>query len=87
MRQSVKRFRDRDHAWFASFAPYESPRVVVVVFLEHGGSGGKDAAPVARQILEAYHQRIEPIFQTTAAVDRDRLLGGRDRSVRAPRRP
>ncbi|MEZ4466435.1 MAG: penicillin-binding protein 2 [bacterium] len=73
MRQSVKRFRDRDHAWFAAFAPYESPRLVVVVFLEHGGSGGKDAAPIARQILEAYHQRIEPIFQTTAAVDRDRL--------------
>ncbi len=67
MRQSVKRFRDRDHAWFAAFAPYESPKVVVVVFLEHGGSGGKEAAPVARQIIEAYHQQIEPIFSTTAA--------------------
>ncbi|MCB9541274.1 MAG: penicillin-binding protein 2 [Myxococcales bacterium] len=67
--QNVKRFRDRDHAWFAAFAPYESPKLVVVVFLEHGGSGGKDAAPVAREIIEAYHQRIEPIFETTAAVD------------------
>lgn len=72
MRQSVKQFRDRDHAWFAAFAPYENPRLVVVVFLEHGGSGGKDAAPVAREIIEAYHQRIEPIFETTAAIDRDR---------------
>lgn len=70
MRQNVKRFRDRDHAWFAAIAPLESPRLVVVVFLEHGGSGGKDAAPVARQIIEAYHQRIEPIFQTTAALDK-----------------
>ncbi len=72
LRQAVKRFRDRDHAWFAAFAPYESPKLAVVVFLEHGGSGGKDAAPVAREIIEAYHQRIEPIFETTAAVDRKR---------------
>lgn len=68
--QDVKRFRDRDHAWFAAFAPYENPKLVVVVFLEHGGSGGKDAAPVAREIIEAYHQRIEPIFEATASNDR-----------------
>lgn len=66
-RQSIKRFRDRDHAWFAAFAPFEAPKVVVVVFLEHGGSGGKQAAPVARRIIEAYHQQIEPIFSATAA--------------------
>ncbi len=64
--ENVKRFKDRDHAWFAGFAPAESPRLVVVVFLEHGGGGGKDAAPVARAILEGYHQRIEPVFSTTA---------------------
>ena len=67
LRQNVKRYRDRDHAWFAAFAPYDSPRIAVVVFLEHGGSGGKDAAPIARDIIEAYHQRIEPIFSTTAS--------------------
>ena len=65
-RQNVNRFRDRDHAWFAAFGPFESPRLVVVVFLEHGGSGGKNAAPIAREIFEAYHQQIEPIFQTQA---------------------
>lgn len=65
----VKDFRDRDHAWFAGFAPVESPRIVVVVFLEHGGTGGKEAAPVARQVIEGYHQRIEPIFNTAAVND------------------
>lgn len=82
LRQNINRFRDRDHAWFAAFAPYESPEIVVIVFLEHGGSGGKDAAPVAREIIEAYHQRIEPIFETTAAVtgrDRSRDRRARDR--------
>ena len=68
-RQRVQRWQDRDHAWFAAFAPYESPRVTVVVFLEHGGSGGKDAAPVARQIIEGYHQEIEPIFDTQAQLN------------------
>jgi hypothetical protein len=42
---------------------------VVVVFLEHGGTGGKEAAPVARQVIEGYHQRIEPIFNTAAVND------------------
>ena len=31
-------FLAKDHAWFASFAPYKSPEVAVVVLAEHGGS-------------------------------------------------
>jgi penicillin-binding protein 2 len=64
--EKVKDFRERDHAWFAAFAPIDDPKLVVVVFLEHGGTGGKDAAPVARRILEAYQARIEPIFSVAA---------------------
>ena len=45
---------DRDHAWFAGFAPSENPEIAFVVLLEHGGSGGKHAGPVGRQIVEAY---------------------------------
>jgi penicillin-binding protein 2 len=66
-RPTVKRFRDRDHAWFAAFAPHGDPRLVVVVFLEHGGSGGKNAAPVVREIIDTYHQQIEPIAGDAAA--------------------
>ena len=71
-KQKEQRWRDRDHAWFAGFAPYESPRITVIVFLEHGGSGGKDAAPIARRVIEAYHQEIEPIFDTQAQLNLDR---------------
>jgi penicillin-binding protein 2 len=46
-------FKYRDHAWFASFAPKENARLVVVVFVEHGGHGGSDAAPLAKQLFEA----------------------------------
>jgi penicillin-binding protein 2 len=46
-------FKFRDHAWFASFAPADNPQMVVVVFVEHGGAGGADAAPLARLLYES----------------------------------
>lgn len=46
-------FKFRDHAWFASFAPLNNPQLVVVVFVEHGGHGGADAAPLAKLLYEA----------------------------------
>ncbi len=47
-------FEQRDHAWFASFAPAYDPKLVVVVFVEHGGKGSQAAAPVARALYETY---------------------------------
>lgn len=45
----------RNHVWFVSFAPYQKARIVVVVFLEKsGGYGGSLAAPIARQVLDAF---------------------------------
>jgi penicillin-binding protein 2 len=46
-------FKYRDHAWFASFAPLENPQLVVVVFVEHGGHGGAESAPLAKLLYEA----------------------------------
>ncbi|HEY7862844.1 MAG TPA: penicillin-binding protein 2 [Thermoanaerobaculia bacterium] len=40
-----------DHAWFAAFAPLQDPRLVVVVFVEHGGHGSSAAAPLAKQLF------------------------------------
>ena len=52
-------FKDKDHAWFASFAPVDNPQMVVVVFVEHGGHGGVDAAPLAKLLYEArFRQQI-----------------------------
>ncbi len=44
----------RDHAWFVAYAPAEAPTIVVVVLAEHMGHGGSAAAPLAKQLLEAY---------------------------------
>jgi len=40
------------HSWFASFAPMESPQVVVVTLIEHGGAGGGAAASLTRKVYE-----------------------------------
>ena len=51
-------FKYRDHAWFTSFAPVDDPRLVVVVFAEHGGSGSKVAGPIA-QALHAKYFKVD----------------------------
>lgn len=43
--------------WFASFAPFDNPRYTVIVVIESGGSGGRDAAPVAGRIYNYIHER------------------------------
>lgn len=42
---------ERDHALFVAFAPHDRPRFAVAVIIEHGESGAKAAAPVARDIM------------------------------------
>lgn len=42
----------KSHAWFIGFAPADEPKVAVAVILEEEGStGGKSAAPIARDIM------------------------------------
>ena len=45
------------HAWFTGFAPVENPKLVVTVLVAEGGSGGKAAAPIARQLFDIYMAR------------------------------
>jgi len=42
------------HAWFTSYAPRENPEIAVVVLVETAGQGSEIAAPIARQVFEAY---------------------------------
>ncbi len=59
-------FKYRDHAWFTSFAPRDDAELVVVVFVEHGGHGGSDAAPLAKKIYEkAFEHRLSSIANET----------------------
>ena len=46
----------RDHAWFAAFAPADDPEIVVVVLNEHSGFGAANAAPTAGALIKAFFQ-------------------------------
>jgi len=47
-------YLDRSHGWFAGFAPADDPQVAFAVLVEHGGSGGASAAPIATAVMQKY---------------------------------
>jgi penicillin-binding protein 2 len=49
--------QEEPHAWFAGYAPAESPQIAIAVLLEHAGEGSKEAAPLFRHMAEAYFAR------------------------------
>ena len=63
-------WRLRDHALFVGFAPRQAPRYAVAVVVEHGGSGSKAAAPLARDIL------LEAQRRNSGGVSPQRLAHG-----------
>ena len=46
--------RQRKHAWFIAFAPADDPRIALSVLVENGGGGSSVAAPVAKEVIDAY---------------------------------
>jgi penicillin-binding protein 2 len=44
------------HAWYVGYAPYEAPEIIVIAFVYDGGEGSVVAAPIARDVLDAYFQ-------------------------------
>lgn len=54
-------WRFRDHAWFAAFAPFTNPKIAIAVLIEHGGHGGSTAAPIARQAVEFYLNKLDSL--------------------------
>ncbi|MFT3771228.1 MAG: penicillin-binding protein 2 [Minicystis sp.] len=58
---------NREHAWFAGYAPAKSPEVAVVALVEHGGFGGKHAAPIAFDAVRAYLQYVRGQREGTRA--------------------
>lgn len=46
--------RHRDHALFVAFAPADNPQIAVAVMVENGESGSGVAAPVVKQVMDAW---------------------------------
>ncbi len=45
-------YEQRDHALYVAYGPYENPRYALSIIVEHGGSGGKVAAPIAKKLFK-----------------------------------
>jgi penicillin-binding protein 2 len=43
------------HSWFVAYAPAEDPEIALAVVVENAGDGSTIAAPLARQVIEAYY--------------------------------
>lgn len=53
---------DKTHAWFTIIAPYSkddtsknSEKIIMTVLVEEGGEGSKEAAPIAKKILDNWY--------------------------------
>ncbi|HVW28963.1 MAG TPA: penicillin-binding protein 2 [Polyangiaceae bacterium] len=65
-------YYNRDHAWFAGYAPSESPEIAIVVMVEHGGGGGLNAVPIAMKVVRDWQklkaERMEARSASTTKV-------------------
>ena len=46
--------KQKDHAFFAAFAPRENPKIAIAVICENAGFGANSAAPIASLMIEKY---------------------------------
>jgi len=63
----------RDHALFTGYAPFTNPKFSVSIVVEHGGGGGKVAAPIARDILLYALNGALPSLQEYPAEERNKM--------------
>ena len=57
VKQIELNYKARDHALFVAFAPYKDPKYAISVVVEHGGSGGSAAAPIAKKVIKKVLER------------------------------
>ena len=60
VKQSNIAYLERDHAWFVAYAPVDNPKYAISVLVEHGGSGSKAAAPIAKKVIKKVIERHGP---------------------------
>ena len=57
VKQSEIDYKERDHALYVAFAPYNEPKYAISVLVEHGGSGSSAAAPIAKKVIKKVIER------------------------------
>ena len=67
----IEAFKQVDNAFFVGVAPINNPEYVVSVVVERGGSGGRVAAPVARQVLQYLLNGVGGVTELAPGLDAD----------------
>ena len=68
--------RLRDNAMYVGFAPFNDPEILVTVVLENVGGGSKNAAPIARQMMDFYFRdRVFEPEQTQEVAANENITG------------
>jgi penicillin-binding protein 2 len=49
--------KNKDHAWFVSYAPAYKPEIAMVALIENSGFGGANAAPAVRGVYDVYYRK------------------------------
>ncbi len=57
VKQESLDYKSRDHALFVAYAPVNDPKYAISVVVEHGGSGSKAAAPIAKKVIKKVLER------------------------------
>lgn len=50
----------RHHGWFVAWAPWDKPEITVAVLAQHACHGNTGAAPIVRDVIEAYFKKNHP---------------------------
>lgn len=56
--------KDKTHAWFVGFAPFDKPKFALLVMVEGGGESFDVAVPIAKNILTWYSEHDQEVYQT-----------------------
>ena len=53
----------KDHSLFVAFGPAEKPEIAIAVVVENGGFGSVAAAPIAKEVFQAYFGKPKKVDQ------------------------
>jgi penicillin-binding protein 2 len=65
-----KGVKQKDHAFFAAFAPRQNPRIAIAVICENAGFGSNSSAPIASLMIEKYLKDSIPEPDRKAMIDK-----------------
>lgn len=64
-----------DNGWFVAYAPFDKPEIVVLSMFEHSGFGSESAAPVVKEMMDAYFHLGKYAIQNNSTKEKDKNGG------------